>query len=544
LNSTTQQIVVTSQGTHQSSQTVFNIPRINPYNSYSAEKHVYNITDLIRTVNTQIFNNPTAYQHVSFYGSNMQYDPKTETITLILKIQTILANPDYRITFVDDNQPTVWTDTIWYTKLGIADPSYALADPSDHSPINHVRGTIPALDRQVYITRENNYFTLKPAYDPLGGVYINTVTNPDISNITTGISAANDIVIHLSNLTLYQYYTISDVINEINQQFTYYQNQYGNILYGSSVSINPATNHAEIRLNVNMAYTTKDYVLDFFDVVSYTQCHYGANKSVQAAKWDTTLGWLLGFHSESVYELTPANLTTDVTTNTTYYKQFVSNPYTYDTTTNIANIRGDIAINVNIYNYFMLILDDYTQSHINDGLVTITKTALDVPLNSYAIRNNALSISCLTQTNPTTATATTSGITLSQTASSNAYKQYIPSQTNAPGGNNLTNNQLYAINQTLNVRNTQLQNPFQTTYGAKIQDIFGIIPLKTTGLQVGQSYVEFGGTLQNQDRVFFGPVNIKRITVRLITDKGVVLNLNNANWSFSLIIQQLYTSSK
>ena len=66
-----------------------------------------------------------------------------------------------------------------------------------------------------------------------------------------------------------------------------------------------------------------------------------------------------------------------------------------------------------------------------------------------------------------------------------------------------------------------------------------MIPVKTASLPSGAPYVEFGGTLQNQERVYFGPVNIQRMGIRLITDKGNALDLNNANWSFSLICEQL-----
>ena len=75
--------------------------------------------------------------------------------------------------------------------------------------------------------------------------------------------------------------------------------------------------------------------------------------------------------------------------------------------------------------------------------------------------------------------------------------------------------------------------------GPFVTDVFGLIPIKTSGLENGGSYVEFGGTLQNQERSYFGPVNIQRMTVRLVTDRGNLVDLNKANWSFSLICEQL-----
>jgi hypothetical protein len=64
--------------------------------------------------------------------------------------------------------------------------------------------------------------------------------------------------------------------------------------------------------------------------------------------------------------------------------------------------------------------------------------------------------------------------------------------------------------------------------------------MKLSGLKNGDTFVEYGGTLQNQERIYFGPVNIHRMTVRLLGDRGNVVDLNGANWSFSLICEQLY----
>jgi len=52
--------------------------------------------------------------------------------------------------------------------------------------------------------------------------------------------------------------------------------------------------------------------------------------------------------------------------------------------------------------------------------------------------------------------------------------------------------------------------------------------------------VEFSGSLQNISRTYFGPVNIERMAVKLLDDKGNVLNLNGNDWCFTLICECLY----
>ena len=80
--------------------------------------------------------------------------------------------------------------------------------------------------------------------------------------------------------------------------------------------------------------------------------------------------------------------------------------------------------------------------------------------------------------------------------------------------------------------------------GPFIKDMFALLPVKASGATAGTIYVEFGGTLQQQERIYFGPVNIRRIAVKLINDKGDVVDLNGANWSFQLVCEQLYQRGK
>ena len=51
---------------------------------------------------------------------------------------------------------------------------------------------------------------------------------------------------------------------------------------------------------------------------------------------------------------------------------------------------------------------------------------------------------------------------------------------------------------------------------------------------------ETGRALSQNTRVYFGPVDIIRLGIRLVDDKGNTVNLNNADWSFTLLVEQLY----
>ena len=73
-----------------------------------------------------------------------------------------------------------------------------------------------------------------------------------------------------------------------------------------------------------------------------------------------------------------------------------------------------------------------------------------------------------------------------------------------------------------------------------VKDMFSLIPIKVSGLTQGEVFVEYGGTLQDNDRKYFGPVNITKLRVQLLNDHGDIVNLNGANWSFSCVCEYLY----
>jgi hypothetical protein len=160
----------------------------------------------------------------------------------------------------------------------------------------------------------------------------------------------------------------------------------------------------------------------------------------------------------------------------------------------------------------MLVLDDFIQNHVNSGIITIASLERDVSLPSYA---NKATYYC----DPVTG----------QKIATTAINQ------------NLTANQLYAMNQIMEDKRRKVKS-YAT--GPYLKDVFALIPLKLAGLSLGQTYMEFGGTLQNQDRKYFGPVRIQKLAVKLMTDKGSTVLLNSANWSFSVICEIMTSPPK
>lgn len=404
----------------------------------------------------------------------------TETnIILNFSIIRILIENDYHVIFHDaiPRSSLSWNANLFF------DASYNLSDPNDVSILE--TSTIITSNREI---AGYTFFMDNPA----------TFTLAALTNGVNSLSGANNVVINIPKPVSGNLYTRQEILNIINTQLDANPLTFGSKIE-SYVSPEPnPTNKQFIRmqLKINKLFTASDYKLVFYDQLSFVKCFVGT-KSVRNVTLDSTLGWILGFRSNTEFDFNS--------------NDFISNPneYAFNIYKNISNVVSlvsDTTMTTNIYDYFLIILDDFNQSHLNDGLVTIVPKDMSIPLPSYA-----QTISC-----------NANGNTLITDSTGNV--------------NNLTEKQLYAANSILNERKAAKKS-FST--GPYVQDVFGLIPLKLN-LDAGLTYVEFGGTLQNQERVYFGPVNISRMSIKLIDDRGDPVDLNGANWSFSFICEQLY----
>ena len=274
-----------------------------------------------------------------------------------------------------------------------------------------------------------------------------------------------------------------------------------------------------IRANINHYYTTHDYRIVFYDVNDFTKCT-NTSSSYRNASADTTLGYILGFKDLTEYDMEPSE-NTRIQDGVQYYvnpdtQRLTNSVYTTTQSTvyrDKVTLRGGSVVNTSLYNYFMIILDDFNQNHLNDGLVTVAPNDNSVTLPHYATRKNYRGC-----TDPIT----------------NTQESSINNNPSATTG--LTQNQIYSIEQIIEAQN---QTRSRMSNGPYVKDMFALLPVKASSTP-GSMYVEFGGTLQQQERVYFGPVNIRRIAIKLCNDKGDVVDLNGNNWSFQLVCEQLY----
>jgi hypothetical protein len=269
----------------------------------------------------------------------------------------------------------------------------------------------------------------------------------------------------------------------------------------------------DINTSLTMTNITK---IVFFDVDARLNC--GTSYCNPTNTINQTMGWVMGYRL----------------------------PYVY------VEANGNVAVTlIDLFGpkYLILVIDDFNQNHINNGLITITELSTNIKLPSYY--NSTFPVTCT----PPGQNNLDSNIGIIQEMQSNnanstqggyngdllmeklniTYKTIPKVLPTAP--RILTQAQLYSINQIIqnNERNTNYRSKAPTS-----SDTFALIPLKHGGFNTGDMYVEFSGSLQDNKRIYFGPVNIDRLRIQLLDDKGNNVNMNGADWSFTIIAEILY----
>ena len=172
--------------------------------------------------------------------------------------------------------------------------------------------------------------------------------------------------------------------------------------------------------------------------------------------------------------------------------------------------------------HLLLSLEDFNSSHPANGLIGIKNIDKPLSIPKYKISD----VSGTHLLNPDNCEID---------ISNNIYSSYPVFSQGFP--RQITQAQQYTLNEIIKSRKQLTTTKAQ---GPSTPNLFAVVPIKTSGLSMGDPIVEFSGGIQSNSRTYFGPVNIERIHVRLLDDMGNVLNLNGNDWSFVLKSEHLY----
>lgn len=294
--------------------------------------------------------------------------------------------------------------------------------------------------------------------------------------------------------------------NEIINSPVYYNSNTGKIilnLYGATIN----TPQYNFTISTNT-------IITFFDFTATLQCKINCVNNNNYL--NQSLGWLMGYRVP--YEIV-------------------------DPSGNMASSVLDVIGT----KYLILVIDDYNQNHVNNSLVSITEYSGNLKVPNYyspalpttCVNASAANLSQIVgEANATSllddeGNITDNGLLIAgkYTANYSRTQLVLPS---AP--RTLTQAQIYTINEinkNQNVTNFRYKAPTSP-------DILAIIPVKTNNLDTGTCLIELTGALQDNIRTYFGPVNIERMAVKLLNDKGNVLDLNGLDWAITLICDCLY----
>uniref|UniRef100_A0A6C0BXG9 Uncharacterized protein n=1 Tax=viral metagenome TaxID=1070528 RepID=A0A6C0BXG9_9ZZZZ len=253
---------------------------------------------------------------------------------------------------------------------------------------------------------------------------------------------------------------------------------------------------------------TETTIITFFDPTDEFSC--SSNTCKQTNLVNQTLGWTLG-----------------------YRLPYINVSATGNVAPAIINLIGP--------KYLIIVLDDLNQNHINNGLVAITELSKTVKLPTYYSRD--LPVRC-TPANPLGTNFDANSQFLVEDINAGTLimdkwdVSYVATPTVLPTAPRiLTQSQIYSINQI--IKNNERSVKYRAS-APTLSDIFAVIPLGKKDLKTGDLYVDDSSTLQLNKRIYFGPVNIDRMRVKLLDDKGNVLNLNGADWCLTIVAEILY----
>jgi hypothetical protein len=239
--------------------------------------------------------------------------------------------------------------------------------------------------------------------------------------------------------------------------------------------------------------------IQFYDFNGELNCFNGQGCN-SSSSFDSSLGWLMGYRLPVVALFVSGN-------------------------------TAPVPIDLYGSKYFTIVLDDFNQNHINNGLITNVVTSNAISMPTYY--NTSQPYVCSPIINPLSINALAGLTSLTEVEAGliNANMEVLPS---AP--RTLTTAQIYTINEIIKNKSKNTSNKGKATTNS---DTFAILyikyPLTNTGIAV-----DFSGQLQDNKRNYFGPVDIDRLRVRLVDDRGYNINLNGSEWSCSIICETLY----
>jgi hypothetical protein len=319
-------------------------------------------------------------------------------------------------------------------------------------------------------------------------------------------------------------FTYGGTIVPTPQVATYNANN-GKIKLNMTDWIDPSGNNVNTITQYEDTFNSQtDAYFTFFDLSGQRNCYETGTTpcSKKAQTFDGTLGWLMGFRLPIQAVFTGGNI-------------------------------GRAVMNLYGTKYFILVLDDFNQNRINNGLVSITELSKALPIPTYYNTSQPYICTPLTlgPLFDIDALGQLSNISPEEAASlglnqDNIFNSLLDKVSLGSGNvqellpsapRTLTNAQLYTVNEIIKNRSKTISFRGNAPTNS---DTFAVIPIKYGSMSTGQLYTELSGQFQDNSRIYFGPVDIDRLRIQLLNDRGNVVDLHGVDWSVTILAELLY----
>ena len=269
--------------------------------------------------------------------------------------------------------------------------------------------------------------------------------------------------------------------------------------FGTTISWHPNTLKATFK---NIPANTKIY---------FNPDEEDCNLNNTGAKIDYNLGWLLGFRQ------------------TTYPSEGPAPVAAWD-------VSGEALINTFGTRYLLLKVEDFQSNRLTNRMTSLTNNQDKFKVPGYYKRIAASHPLCEDILGQITQQNASSGPEIIK----RDCRKGTPNPNNIINGlDNLTKAQKYTAQQIIKSRRDISQDRY---FAPTDNDILLRFPInvdltnKSISRQLPFIYENDG----QQKRNYFGPTILKRLHIQLLNDKGIPIDLNNMNFSFSLVVEQLY----
>ena len=373
---------------------------------------------------------------------------------------------------------------------------------------------IPLVWNNITSTRRNNFFFISKlneedledfvddpmeylARDDNGNLYLNTESDLVCKSKFLPVIIPDNKYSNIGNL-------ITEINNSIKNTIDYYNKEIFPKCTNNSDSSNDMITSEDIKFEYNKTNNKIELIIKRGSVKFFTMRNN--------VKLDYSLGWILGFRN-IFYSYNP-NKSNNINN---------ENIYTSEAAYDISDTK-----------FVMIYIDDFLQNRINtnieftgDSTISAITSSNKNTITDMPIAKDKTNIDAHTK------------IIKEKPSTKNSDFIYLPMKPRTH-----TQKEIYAFSQNqigeksieYTFKNSRLKPPVTN-------NCFALIPIKGTSSNTDENnypYIDFSGSLQMHERKYFGPVNLRRLKITLVDDKGFVIDLKGLNWSFVIQCGILY----